>query len=213
MEFQLFAPQSMVTARNRNHSEITPWGVLGGKAGATSRFVINPDSNHATELRNTDIVVCKPNDIVRIQGPGAGGYGHPFDRPAEAVVEDVRRGFVSPARARDDYGVVVENGVLDAAASAALRGTRERSPGHFDFNPGRRALESVWTLERYAALNAILAALPVTWRHFVKHHVFAAIGDRPPAAGGGPEDVHRIYRELATQFADLPALDTIARAA
>src|SRR5207248_495927 len=34
MEFQVFAPQTMVTARNRDRSIITAWGVRGGRPGA-----------------------------------------------------------------------------------------------------------------------------------------------------------------------------------
>jgi N-methylhydantoinase B len=37
MEFQLFAPQSMVTARNRDRSVFSAWGLRGGRAGRPSR--------------------------------------------------------------------------------------------------------------------------------------------------------------------------------
>ena len=42
MEFQLFAPQSMVTARNRDRSVFSAWGVNGGQPGQSS-FTRNPD--------------------------------------------------------------------------------------------------------------------------------------------------------------------------
>ena len=40
---------------------------------------------------------------------------------------------------------------------------------------GGMAFEAVWTLERYDALHRILVEVPVTWRFFVKHRVFAAL--------------------------------------
>jgi N-methylhydantoinase B len=51
--------------------------------------------------------VLKRGEIVRIETGGGGGWGHPFDREPERVLEDVRGGFVSRDRAERDYGVVV----------------------------------------------------------------------------------------------------------
>ena len=39
---------------------------------------------------------------------GGGGYGDPMKRPVERVLKDVRNGFVSLEKARDDYGVVID---------------------------------------------------------------------------------------------------------
>ena len=40
----------------------------------------------------------KRGDILRIETGGGGGHGHPFDRPAEKVLEDVLGGFVTVTR-------------------------------------------------------------------------------------------------------------------
>jgi N-methylhydantoinase B len=45
------------------------------------------------------------NDTIRVERPGGGGLGHPFNRPIEKVLEDLRQGYVSTSRARSDYGV------------------------------------------------------------------------------------------------------------
>ena len=87
MEFQVFAPQSMVTARNRDRSVISAWGFVGGQSGATSRFARNPAGPDTVELGSTDIVLCEPGDTLLIQGPGGGGYGDPLERPAEDVLD------------------------------------------------------------------------------------------------------------------------------
>jgi len=54
---------------------------------------------------------------------GGGGWGDPFTRDPEKVLDDVRNGYVSLASARRDYGVAINAGTLkiDAAATAALR--------------------------------------------------------------------------------------------
>lgn len=206
MEFRLLAPNGVVTARNRNRSELAAWGVMGGKAGANSRFIKNPDSNAPVELRNSDLVHCAPGDIIRLHGPAGGGYGDPFERPIERVLEDVRCGFVSPQRAREAYGVVVSaDKAVDQAATAALRAGRRPGDSHFDYGPGRSRFESIWTPERYEAMTQILARLPISWRHFVKHQMFAALAGSEPPPDGGACDIEHIYAQLCEQYAELPA--------
>lgn len=61
-------------------------------------------------------------DVFAVTWQGGGGYGDPLDRDPEAVAEDVAAGAVSPASARQDYGVVVDAAArVDAAATAEQR--------------------------------------------------------------------------------------------
>jgi N-methylhydantoinase B len=212
MEFQVFAPQTMVTARNRDRSAISAWGTRGGKPGATSRFIKNPDTSQAVTLGNQDVVMCEPGDILLIEGPGAGGYGQADERPVEDVRFDVRRGLVSRDRARSDYGVALNDDLtIDEDETARLRGRLrlQRSERHFGHGGGRLAFEAVWTCDRYDALTSILAAVPVSWRFFVKHEIFKAIGEAAAPRGEGAEDVLAAYQELASRFADLPELQGV----
>ena len=61
--------------------------------------------------------------IVRQRAGGGGGYGDPRERPLEQVAADVRNGFVSTAKAREDYGVVIDPTTfeVDLAATRRLR--------------------------------------------------------------------------------------------
>ena len=86
-----------------------------------------------------------------------------------------------------------------AEATARLRETMTADPAEFRHGPGRVAFETIWTLERYDALQRILAEVPVTWRFFVKQRVFAALKSAGPAA-----DVFAAYAKLRHEFADLP---------
>jgi N-methylhydantoinase B len=69
----------------------------------------------------TDISIGQ-GQRVRLETPGGGGYGDPLKRDPARVARDVRFGYVTPAVARSEYGVIVgEDGAVDAAATAGLR--------------------------------------------------------------------------------------------
>jgi N-methylhydantoinase B len=183
MEFEVTAPGTVVTARNRNRSVLTSWGLAGGRAGRVSQFLRNPGRPDEVSLGNADLVACDPGDVIRVVGPGAGGHGDPFTREVVLVLQDVRRGFVSKKSAAADYGVVPD----DEAATAALRaGPRERAEP-VAYGAERIAFERVWTRERYDLLTGFLAGMPVGWRYFLKHRVFDAVEalghDARPVAG------------------------------
>ena len=55
-------------------------------------------------------------------GSSGGGYGPPFERAPEAVLDDVRDGYISRETAARDYGVVLTDEIeIDQAATAAMR--------------------------------------------------------------------------------------------
>jgi N-methylhydantoinase B len=206
LEFEVSSPDSVVTARNRDRSRFTPWGVAGGEAGKPSAFLLNPGTDREVNLGNTDVVTVQPGDVVRITSAGAGGRGDPLDRDPRLVADDVRRDFVSPAKAREEYGVVIEGGAVDEAATHALRDQRaggRRNEG-FGFNDARIDYERVWTRAGYARLIALLSQLPVEWRFFVKHRVFERI-ERLPAAEltGSGSEVERAFREVTAGYPQL----------
>ena len=121
LEFQVFDPNSSVTARNRDRTRFRAWGVQGGRAGMPSRFVVNPGTAKERELGNIDFAHLDPGDIVSIKTSGGAGRGNPLERDPQAVLADVRSGFVSLAAAEEQYGVVIKNGGVDREATGRLR--------------------------------------------------------------------------------------------
>ena len=67
--------------------------------------------------------VMARGDVIRMVTGGGGGYGDPFERPAEDVLAEVRAEYIGAAAARDDYGVVIAaDGLsIDADSTAKLR--------------------------------------------------------------------------------------------
>jgi N-methylhydantoinase B len=198
MDFRVFAPNTRITARNRDRSRFRAWGILGGGPGAPSGFLLNPGTNRERILGNTDTVTMEPGDVIHIHSPGGGGRGDPLAREPERVALDVQRGYVSVAAARDDYGVIITDGEVDTDATNALRATRRvhgKQP-HFAFGPERDAHEAVWTAEAYAVLTKLLAALPVHWRFFVKTKMFESMADMPQGVAAVFAAIRQSYPEI-----------------
>ncbi len=203
LDFKVFAPNTRITARNRDRSRFRPWGILGGQPGRPSDFILNPGTAREMVLGNTDTVTCDPGDVLHIHSPGGGGRGSPLDRPPIRVALDVARGYVSAAAAEAEYGVVLRDGEVDGAATQTLREARRAAlrvqgrVAHFAFGPEREQHDSVWTTENYAALTIILAALPIHWRFFVKTKMFGRLGPN--------EAVPAVFADLCSVYPDLAA--------
>ena len=200
MRFQAQAPNTKITARNRDRTRFRSWGVLNGKAGRNSVFLLNPGGNQEVNLGNTDILTIGPGDIVHVASGGSGGWGDPLERDPKAVVQDVRSGFVTDDEASNSYGVVLENGGYDKPATTARRHdmSTAQKTHFFDFGPERDEFESIWTDENYETLSDLLAGLPVHWRFFMKHRLFEAVGDDP---NGG--SIRKRFEKIVAEYPEL----------
>jgi len=206
LEVQVFTPDTVITARNRDRTIFAAWGGSGGMSGAPSLFThITPDGRRI-DLGNTDVVPMGPGDIFNLTSGGGAGFGDPFDRPVGLVVRDVLRGRVTPSAALVDYGVVIDiDGVLDDAATRALRAAHT-APAHttYSYNASRHAFEKIWTDANYAALTQALTLMPVHWRHYVKRSVFDKIAAMPAANRRG--DGSDVWAAVAAVKARVPGL-------
>jgi hypothetical protein len=61
-------------------------------------------------------------DEVIMRSSAGGSVGDPLTRDLHRVEQDVREGYVSLERARSAYGVIIEGGKADPAATEAQRG-------------------------------------------------------------------------------------------
>jgi N-methylhydantoinase B len=123
-EYEILAEEAVLAVRI-DGVQNPPWGIAGGKQGGTGRAVLNPGTPGERVLAPlSDGNRVRRGDVLRIETGGGGGFGPPFDRPADDVLEDVLAGFVSVAAARTEYGVVVVGDAVDAVTTAAMRDQR-----------------------------------------------------------------------------------------
>jgi N-methylhydantoinase B len=212
MEFQVFTPNTRITARNRDRCRFQAWGILGGKAGRGSAMSLNPGRPDMRVLNNIDTFSANPGDVIRIVSPGGGGRGDPLDREPERVLRDVVCNYVTYADAEADYGVVLHGEGIDLAvdgvATETLRASRRRNEPHphFHFGAAREAYERVWTADAYDSMTALLASLPVHWRYFVKRKLMEGV----TRDGSGDAEVQAVWQAL---LAELPSMRPQQRAA
>ena len=118
--------RSYITVNTQiDRAHCRPWGLDGGLEGMGNKVELRLGGNWKTDFPNAKVLVAhlKEGDAFRIQSGGGGGYGSPFERPTDEVVNDVRQGYVGVAEARELYGVAVdpETFELDEAETRRLR--------------------------------------------------------------------------------------------
>lgn len=97
-------------------------GARGGTAGLVATQYKRELSGELTSLPLFERITLEPGTTIVSRSCAGGGYGRPTERDPERVREDVAEGWITPERARDVYGVVIDaQGAVDAAATAALR--------------------------------------------------------------------------------------------
>ncbi|WP_435347404.1 hydantoinase B/oxoprolinase family protein [Haloarchaeobius sp. HRN-SO-5] len=95
-----------------------PYGLEGGEPGECGSAALTTDDGETRRLPQKSTHELPPGSTVSIRTPGAGGYGDPADRDADAVRRDVRHGKVSAEAARESYGVDVDGATGDDEADS-----------------------------------------------------------------------------------------------
>jgi len=182
LDFQVFQPEGLVTARGMERLRFAPWGVAGGTAGATGSVMLNPGTAAEKPLPKIDVLALEPGDVLSVRTPGGGGHGDRFTRPPSHVLADVLSGLVSRDRAREGYGVVIDSDRVDEAATASLRGAhradgtaRGSRDAVFDFGDARREHERRWPSELQDAFIAMLMRLPAPYRAYVRRTLYPRV--------------------------------------
>jgi N-methylhydantoinase B len=202
LDFQVFHPHAIVTARGMERFRLEPWGVVGGRAGTAGSCIVNRGTPRARDIGKVDVLHLEPGDVVSIFSPSGGGHGDPRRRDPERVRADVRAGYLTPARALEEYGVVLADGAVDAEATARRRAAMPGpSNGAFDYGRRRAELERRWPPALQDAALSLLETVPPAVRDWGKHriyaHVQAVATTRPPTVA----DVEAAWGEVRARLA------------
>jgi N-methylhydantoinase B len=106
-----------------------PWGLFGGEPGRPAEYVLNP-AGECRRLGSKTTLELQSGDVISYRTCGGGGYGPPRKRDPERLLHDVQEGKVSRARAREVFGVAIDDaGTILQDETSKLRSNRlERRP-------------------------------------------------------------------------------------
>ena len=116
-----------VFSLNGDRAITAPFGLFGGKPGATARCHIRRrdggEEPVAPRTMKAERLAVRDGDVLVIEATSGAGYGNPLERDPRGVLDDVVDGILSYERARTQYGIVIDpgTGVLDEEATQQLR--------------------------------------------------------------------------------------------
>jgi len=119
-QYRLLAEEAILQLRADRY-ETRPYGLFGGAAAAPSRNLLAHDGEPFELLASKVTRTIVTGDVVRHEQAGGGGYGDPLARAPDKVLEDVIDGKISAGFAEREFGVVVDGGRIDRAATEARR--------------------------------------------------------------------------------------------
>jgi N-methylhydantoinase B len=116
----LAAVDLTLTATFGRHKYV-PWGIAGGQEGSRNEVRILHADGREVVLGKCARYPLKRGEVARLITGTGGGWGSPLERPVEAVIEDVRDGYVSLEQAKRDYGVELAQDTLEVVRLAPER--------------------------------------------------------------------------------------------
>jgi N-methylhydantoinase B len=101
-----------------------PWGLHGGReARANSYQLRQADGTRSGEMRKLTGLHIPAGAVLELSTGGGGGLGPPGERDTEAVLADVREGYVSEEAARRDYPHAFRSANVSEGQSTSAAGT------------------------------------------------------------------------------------------
>jgi 5-oxoprolinase (ATP-hydrolysing) len=119
-EWRMLVPDTALQVRSDRHVH-PPYGLAGGASGAPSLTRLTFQDGRVETLAPMISTVIGEGQRLYHRTAGGGGWGDPLDRDPDAVAADVLNEKISPAAAREQYGVAVTPEGLDRAATHDLR--------------------------------------------------------------------------------------------
>lgn len=97
-------------------------GIGGGRPGSASTFMlIGTDGTRTNIGMSQSGVLIRKGEYFTLLNASSGGWGDPLDRRPESVADDVADDRYSAEEARQTYGVVLVDGVVEEQATAQTR--------------------------------------------------------------------------------------------
>lgn len=95
------------------HQETAPFGLAGGRQAPPGKVRVRSADGDVMDIEEASLYQPRKGDVAEFYSAGGGGYGDPYERSVDAVLDDVVAGTLSPESALKEYGVVVDPRTLN----------------------------------------------------------------------------------------------------
>jgi len=99
-EIELVADSPSTVAFLSERTKFPPQGMKGGRPGQTGRLELNGKWIHPKKN-----IAIQPGDVLNVSTPGGAGFWNPKERDLDSIGRDLKNELISPAKAKEDYGV------------------------------------------------------------------------------------------------------------
>jgi len=106
LDYRVTAEEAYLTYAT-SRSEARPWALDGGQQGSTNYAEIHRHDGSVERHTMCTTVPVRRDEVIRIYTASGGGHGDPRQRDRDALLRDIRNGYVTAAQAARDYGVDV----------------------------------------------------------------------------------------------------------
>jgi len=126
-DYRVLADQATFTT-DVVRAKFPPWGVHGGRNGTTNYMVVIRDEKELMRVSRIANFKLQKGDIISIRSGGGGGWGDPYERDPDLILNDVKEALITPEQAREIYKVVMNPQTLeiDRKATEQLRATEKK---------------------------------------------------------------------------------------
>jgi N-methylhydantoinase B len=107
VEYRLLRGEALSAVFVCGRCKFPAFGLHGGADGLPSAIHITRDGVQGPCTCQAAGLPLQVGDIITVQAGGGGGYGSPQARKTEALLEDLKLGYVTPDAAREIYGVTL----------------------------------------------------------------------------------------------------------
>ncbi|MFQ6117030.1 MAG: hydantoinase B/oxoprolinase family protein [Candidatus Bipolaricaulia bacterium] len=106
-DYRITAEEAYLTTTFGRH-KYKPWGMAQGQEGSRNYVVVLKRDGTQEVFGKAARYRLEKGEVARLVTATGGGYGPPYERPVEEVLEDLKNGYITPQQAQKDYGVKVD---------------------------------------------------------------------------------------------------------
>jgi N-methylhydantoinase B/acetone carboxylase, alpha subunit len=103
LDYRIRVDGSFLTA-GYTRSKVLPWSLAGGNEGTPNYVEVIRRDGSAERYSFVSGLTVNKDDVISIRTGTGGGYGNPKERDRQAIIEDIRNGYITRERALEVYG-------------------------------------------------------------------------------------------------------------